>query len=42
MVEMEVDKSILPEYSQNGTLPSFCAKYGGLKLYLYWKLLNTF
>lgn len=26
---------LLPPYSQNGTVPSFCAKYGGLKEYLY-------
>lgn len=26
---------VLPPYSQNGTEPSFCARYGGLKLYLY-------
>lgn len=25
----------LPPYSQNGTLPSFCARYGGLNEYLY-------
>lgn len=27
----------LPPYSQNGTVPSFCAKYGGLNEYLYSK-----
>lgn len=26
---------LLPPYSQNGTLPSFWAKYGGLNEYLY-------
>lgn len=26
---------LLPPYSQNGTLPSFCARYGGLNEYLY-------
>lgn len=26
---------LLPPYSQNGTVPSFCAKYGGLNEYLY-------
>lgn len=31
----EVSVDILPPYSQNGTDPSFCARYGGLKLYLY-------
>jgi len=25
----------LPPYSQNGTVPSFCARYGGLNEYLY-------
>lgn len=30
---------LLPPYSQNGTEPSFCAKYGGLKEYLYSKRL---
>ena len=28
---------LLPLYSKKGTVPSFCAKYGGLKLYLYSK-----
>lgn len=28
---------LLPPYSQNGTVPSFCAKYGGLNEYLYSK-----
>lgn len=32
---------LLPPYSQNGTEPSFCAKYGGLKLYLYSNFLCT-
>ena len=27
--------NLLPLYSKKGTVPSFCAKYGGLKLYLY-------
>lgn len=30
---------LLPPYSQNGTVPSFCARYGGLKEYLYSKRL---
>lgn len=34
---------LLPPYSQNGTLPSFCAKYGGLNEYLYSnRLCGTF
>lgn len=28
---------LLPPYSQNGTVPSFCARYGGLNEYLYSK-----
>ena len=27
--------NLLPTYSKKGTEPSFCARYGGLKLYLY-------
>ena len=30
----------LPSYCQNGTDPSFCAKYGGLKENLYSNLNN--
>lgn len=33
--------NLLPPYSQNGTDPSFCARYGGLKLYLYSNLDTT-
>ena len=29
------DNSWLPPYSQKGTEPSFCARYGGLNEYLY-------
>lgn len=32
---------LLPPYSQNGTVPSFCAKYGGLNEYLYSNRLCT-
>lgn len=32
---------LLPPYSQNGTVPSFWAKYGGLKEYLYSNRLCT-
>lgn len=32
---------LLPPYSQNGTDPSFCARYGGLNEYLYSNLLWT-
>lgn len=31
--------NLLPKCSQNGTVPSFWAKYGPLKLYLYSNLL---
>lgn len=39
---MNINKviDILPPYSQNGTEPSFCARYGGLKLYLYSNLFT--
>lgn len=33
--------NLLPPYSQNGTDPSFCAKYGGLNEYLYSNFLCT-